>query len=337
MALDESFSRRLLSATPGDLEIFVHHLVSLETTKYLDHDRYGGSGDMGRDVVGFLTRSRHEGEWHNFQCKQYRRPLGPAYILEELGKLFYYASRGHFILPSKYVFVVPNNFSQPARDLLDRKTELKHRFLDEWDIHCIAKITKGVRIPLDDAIREKIESFDFNGVESWEHGKLLTLPNATYAAAKTFGDDPGEAPRGVVPDMVDLLSEHYGEQLRNVYSEHDGHDYQDAAAVLAHPEHGEDFQMHRRRYFDAVEFERHFSIKVDQKNVDEYRENLLATVRDTYASTSGLVRVRSVMNAAGAARVGGLFDRHSRVTAMVRQGTCHVFANEGTMPWWKKE
>jgi hypothetical protein len=337
MVFDENFSRRLLSATADGLEIFILHLVSLETTTYLDHDRYGGSGDMGRDVVGFLTKHRHEGEWHNFQCKQYRRPLGPAYVFEELGKLFYFASRGHFILPSKYVFVVPNNFSQPARDLLDRKSELKRRLIEEWDVHCAAKITKSSHVSLDDAIREKIESFDFTAVESWEHGKILTLPNAVYASAKAFGDDPGDAPHGVVPEVVDLLSEHYGEQLRNVYSENDGCDYQDAAAILAHPDHGEDFQLHRRRYFDAIEFERHFSVKVDRKNVDEYRENMLASVRDVYASALGLARVRSVMQAAGAARVGGLFDRHSRVTAMVRQGTCHIFANEGTMPWWKEK
>jgi hypothetical protein len=335
MAFDESFSRRLLSATATDLEIFIHHLVSLETAKYLDHDRYGGSGDMGRDVAGFLTKHRHEGEWHNFQCKQYRRPLSASYLFEELGKLFYYSSRGHFILPSRYVFVAPNNFAQPARDLLDRKSEMKRRLVEEWDTRCATKITKGVHIPMDDAIREKIEAFDFSAIESWEHGKILTLPNAVYAAAKTFGDDPGDAPRGVVPDTVDPLSEHYGEQLRNVYCEHDGHLYPDAAALLAHPDHGEDFELHRRRYFDAIEFERHFSVKVDRKNVDEYRENMIATVTDVYRSTFGLARVRSVMNAAGVARVGGLFDRHSRVTTLVRQGTCHVFANEGTMPWWK--
>uniref|UniRef100_Q07NV2 ABC-three component systems C-terminal domain-containing protein n=1 Tax=Rhodopseudomonas palustris (strain BisA53) TaxID=316055 RepID=Q07NV2_RHOP5 len=335
MALDESFSRRLMAATAADLEIFVHHLVALETTKYVDHDRYGASGDMGRDVAGFLTIRRHEGEWHNFQCKQYRRPLNASYLFEELGKLFYYSSRGHFILPSRYVFVVPNNFSQPARDLLDRKSELKRLLLDEWDERCARRISKGANIPLDDAIREKIVSFDFDSVESWEHGKLLTNRNAVFAAAKTFGDDPGDAPRGLVPEHVDLRSEHYGEQLRNIYSEHDGHVYSDVAAVLAHPDHGEDFQLHRRRYFDAIEFDRYFSIKVDRKHVDEFRENMFAAVTDVYKSSSGLTRVRSVMSTAGAARIGGLFDRHSRVTALVRQGTCHVFANEGTMPWWK--
>jgi hypothetical protein len=43
--------------------------------EYLEVQRFTGPGDMGRDVVGYLTRSRHEGPWHNYQCKQYGRSL----------------------------------------------------------------------------------------------------------------------------------------------------------------------------------------------------------------------------------------------------------------------
>lgn len=337
MPLDEVFLRRLSAASDKTLEIFVHHLVSLETQTYRDHDSYGGSGDKGRDVAAFLTDRRHEGEWHNFQCKHYRRPLGPDYILLELGKTFYHASEGAFILPSRYVFVVPGNLSAPARELFDHKSRMKQAFVEGWDAHCSKKIVKGVTVPFSDTIRTLVESFDFDCVVAWESSKIMTLPNVTYAAAKAFGDDPGDAPQGAVPETVDLQSEHYGEQLRMVYSENDGREYADAAAILTHEEHGEDFQMHRRRYFDAVEFERFFSDKVGRETVDEYRDNLQSAVHEAYRSGAGLSRVRAVMDAAGSARVGGLFDRHSRVTARVRQGTCHVFANELSMPWWKKK
>lgn len=312
-------------------------MVSLDVQTYRDHELYGGTGDKGRDVAGFLTERRHEGEWHNFQCKHYSRPLGPDYILLELGKMFYHASEGEFILPSKYVFVVPGNLTAPAMKLFDQKSEMKSALVDGWDARCSKKIVKGTTIALGDKISGLIESFDFHCVEAWGSSKIMTLPNVVYAAAKTFGDDPGDAPAGRVPEEVDLSSEHYGEQLRMVYSEHDGCEYGDAAAILAHPDHGADFRDHRRRYFDAVEFERHFSAMLDRKHVDEYRDNLLASVRDVYLSNSGLQRVRAVMTAAGAARIGGLFDKHSRTTALVRQGSCHVFANEGTMPWWKKK
>ncbi|RST85486.1 hypothetical protein EJC49_15470 [Aquibium carbonis] len=337
MPLDEAFLRRLAAASDKTLEIFVHHLVSLETATYRDHECYGGSGDKGRDVAGFLTDRRHEGEWHNFQCKQYRRPLGADYILLELGKMFHHASEGAYILPSKYVFVVPGNLSAPARALMDRKSALKAELLQNWETHCARRIVKGGSIPLTAAIQELIEQFDFNCVEAWESSRIMTLPNVVFAAAKAFGDDPGDAPYGVVPADVDLRSEHYGEQLRMVYSEHDGRDYPDAASVLAHEEHGEDFQIHRRRYFDAVEFERYFTDKVGRQHIDAFREDLRSAVHESYRSSTGLGRVRAVMDAAGRANLGGLFGRHGRVTHMVRQGTCHVFANEQKLPWWKKK
>lgn len=337
MPLDEAFLRRLSAASDKTLEIFVHHLVSLDTKTYRDHDCYGGSGDKGRDVAGFLTDRRHDGEWHNFQCKQYRRPLGADYVLLELGKIFHHAAQGAFILPSRYVFVVPGNLSASARTLIDRKDLLKKALLEGWETHCAKKIVKGVSIPLDEGIREAIESFNFDCVEAWESGRMLTLPNVVFAAAKAFGDDPGDAPQGVVPAMVDLRSEHYGEQLRMVYSEHDGRDYPDAAAILAHEEYGEELQMQRRRYFDAVEFDRFFTDRVGREHVEEFRDDLKSAVYETYASGAGLGRVRAVMDAAGRVKVGGLFERHSRVTIRVRQGTCHVFANEQMMPWWKKK
>lgn len=337
MPLDEAFLRRLAAASDKTLEIFVHHLVSLETGIYRDHDCYGGSGDKGRDVAGFLTHRRHEGEWHNYQCKQYRRPLGADYILLELGKMFHHAAEGAYILPTRYVFVVPGNLSTPARALMDRKSLLKSTLVGDWDTNCSKKIVKGKSIPLTAAIEALIESFDFDCVEAWESARIMTLPNVALAAAKAFGDDPGDAPFGVVPEDVDLSSEHYGEQLRMVYSENDGRDYPDAAAVLSHEEHGEDFQLHRRRYFDAVEFQRYFTDRVGREHIDAFRDELKSAVHESYRSSAGLGRVRAVMDAAGRANVGGLFGRHGRVTFRVRQGTCHVFANEQTMPWWKKK
>ncbi|MGB3501048.1 MAG: hypothetical protein WBA44_05440 [Mesorhizobium sp.] len=195
MPLDEAFLRRLSAASDKTLEIFVHHLVSLDTKTYRDHDCYGGSGDKGRDVAGFLTDRRHDGEWHNFQCKQYRRPLGADYVLLELGKIFHHAAQGAFILPSRYVFVVPGNLSASARTLIDRKDLLKKALLEGWETHCAKKIVKGVSIPVDEGIREAIESFNFDCVEAWESGRMLTLPNVVFAAAKAFGDDPGDAPQ----------------------------------------------------------------------------------------------------------------------------------------------
>jgi len=60
-----------ITALPDErLEAFVSDWLANRTKDYFARERWSGAGDMGRDVVGYVTSRRHEGEWHNFQCKQ---------------------------------------------------------------------------------------------------------------------------------------------------------------------------------------------------------------------------------------------------------------------------
>lgn len=60
---------------PDQFEEFVKEWVPTQGAKYDLVERQGGAGDHGIDVAGFLTQAKLEGEWHNYQCKQYRRDL----------------------------------------------------------------------------------------------------------------------------------------------------------------------------------------------------------------------------------------------------------------------
>jgi hypothetical protein len=56
---------------------------------YKGVERFGGPGDMGRNVVGWTTDSKCVGTWDNVQCKHLNRALGPANLWPELGKIFW--------------------------------------------------------------------------------------------------------------------------------------------------------------------------------------------------------------------------------------------------------
>ena len=56
-------------------EEFVLEWVDALRTRYDRVERCGGPGDMGRDVIGFLS-SEHD-LWDNYQCKHYGAPLAP--------------------------------------------------------------------------------------------------------------------------------------------------------------------------------------------------------------------------------------------------------------------
>jgi len=71
------YSRDILALNDAELERFVlRWLQVMSNPKYHSTQRFAGAGDMGRDVVGFLTKARHQGPWHNYQCKQLGRNLG---------------------------------------------------------------------------------------------------------------------------------------------------------------------------------------------------------------------------------------------------------------------
>ena len=98
----------LIRTLPADrLENFVNDWVAQRCKDYRGHELWRGTGDMGRDVTGYLTEKRMEGPWHNFQCKQLSKRLSESSAFIELGKIFMHSAAGAFSLPSSYTFVAP--------------------------------------------------------------------------------------------------------------------------------------------------------------------------------------------------------------------------------------
>src|SRR3546814_10316887 len=113
----EDFCRRWVSGRSGCFEV----------------KRFGQAGDMGRDVVGFCAPQRHEGNWDNYQCKQYRGKVGTAEGILAVGKIFYWASQGHFTVPRTFYFVAPNGRSE------EHTSELQSLMRISYAVFCLKK------------------------------------------------------------------------------------------------------------------------------------------------------------------------------------------------------
>lgn len=74
MAFNED--RRILNLTDSELEDLIKKWLAKVADTYAGFERPTASADMGRDAVGFLSIRRYDGEWHNYQCKQLKAPLG---------------------------------------------------------------------------------------------------------------------------------------------------------------------------------------------------------------------------------------------------------------------
>ena len=328
--------RQILAMTDTDLEQFVRDWVELKKKEYVEIERFTGPGDRGRDVVGYLTKQRHEGPWHNYQCKQYGKPIPLSVGLSEIGKLLYYASRGEFTPPTGFYFVAPRNVARTLRALISKPSELKAALLDQWDDHCATKIIDKQTVSLDAKLKKVIKQWDFSQVSVVTVDRLLADPAGHAVMVKWFGKDPGEAPVGKAPPEVGKDEMPYVRQLLDAYGERETQAYEDHEAIKDHTEFATHLAMQRERFFDADAFSRFYRDNTMSEEIDVLNNDMLHGVIDVHGGKheDSLSRCDAVMAQAANVHPSGVLSRYARVP--VKQGICHHFANSGRLLWRKK-
>lgn len=327
--------RLILSLPDDELEKFVRMWVELRKG-YVEVQRFTGAGDMGRDVVGYLTQSRHEGPWHNYQCKQYGRAVQLNVGLLEIGKILYYAYRGEFTPPTTYFFVAPRGVARTLRSLIAKPNEFKATLIAKWDQCCADHITKTEAVKLNSGLMAFVNVWNFSKVTVLSVDEILNDPAGTAAMAKWFGKDPGPAPVGMAPAEVQAHEMPYVQQLLDAYGERDHAKFKQHEDVKFHDEFGPHLDMQRERFFDADAFSRFYRDNTMSEEIETLRTDMLHGVVDIHRAThaDSLSRVDAVMAQAATVAPSGVLARHARVP--VKQGICHHFANEGRLKWRKK-
>jgi hypothetical protein len=332
-AVSMGFHRDILALDDEDLERFVRDWIARKTSDYVEVQRFSGAGDLGRDIVGFLTDRRHEGPWHNYQCKQYGRTLATSSALLELGKILYHSDSGEFTPPTAYFFVAPRGMGRDLEKLVFNPSELRTALIDRWNAVCARKIVTGQTIALEGSLLALVNAFDFGQVKRLTVDDILGDETAAPVLAKWFGADPGPAPRGIVPSDVDVREQLYLGQLIDAYGERAGSPFDDHVAVGDHPEFGEHLQDQRKRFFEADAFNRFYRDNTLEEDLEALHDDVYHGVSGHYRGNHGdtLGRIDAVMSQAAAVTPGGLLARHARVP--VKQGFCHHFANDGKFVW----
>ena len=76
--------------SPEEWEEFRKEWLDTKKEQYFKIEKYGGSGDMGRDVVAYITDPKENTEsyeWECYQCKHYDKALMPSNVWVEFGKI----------------------------------------------------------------------------------------------------------------------------------------------------------------------------------------------------------------------------------------------------------
>ncbi len=333
--IDSRYDRQILSLGDADLERFVRDWVESKgrSASYCEYTRFGGPGDKGRDVVGFLSAARHEGSWHNYQCKQYNRALPTANGIREIGKILYYSCCGHFTAPDKYFFVTPKGVNKNLEDLIYKPRAFQETILDGWDKYCGNRISTNENIALSKELKEFIEAYDFSKISRLDLDDILNDQDVRPVLAKWFGADPGPPPRGVVPDEIQDSELTYIMQLLDAYGDRMGVAYSSYHEISEHPEYEHHLIRQRERFHDAEAFKRFYRDNTESEVVHAFEEDVYHGVIETCNAShlDRLACVDSVMKQAANTIVSGTLARHARTP--VKQGVCHHFANENRLRW----
>lgn len=288
---------------------------------------------MGRDVVEFLSKKKHEGPWHNYQCKQYGRKLPTETAILEIGKILYYAYQGEFSVPVRYFFVAPRGVNRNLEKLIYNPSQFKAKLIDGWGQYCSTKIIDGSSIPLDGGLKAFICAFDFSTIERFTLDNILKDAYITPVLHKWFGEELGPAPKGQTPAEVQDSELPYIKQLVGAYSQRCGQTFADYKEVEKNQEYSVHLSLQRERFYDADAFKRFYRDNTEPDVLDSFEKDIYHGVIDMFNAEhkDSLARVNAVMTQASNVQAVGPLAKYARVP--IKQGVCHHLANEGDLKW----
>ncbi|WP_445151376.1 ABC-three component system protein [Baekduia sp. Peel2402] len=323
--------RRLKIMPSEELESLVlHWLDETRRPRYTRLLRAGGTGDMGRDVIGYLTADP-AGAWDNYQCKHYATPLVASHILTELGKLVYYSSQGAYCVPDNYFFVAPKGVSEKTRLWLADPEQVRTRLIDGWKKYC-AKLC-----PLTE-IRDQLTGFAFPPLDVIKGEDIILSFKGKPSYAAFFGGGLAK-PRPEVktpPDEVEQTELGYIGCLVEAYEEHSSGAVSDRAGADSHATYGPHLRGSRRDFYCAESL-REFSKDVlvaENEQYAELQQQLLDGIEPVVQSAfaTGYDRVLGVTAHATTVELSD-HPLAPEVRPSDRKGICHQLANDGRVRW----
>lgn len=299
--------------------------------QYQRVERCGGAGDLGRDVVAFVSDT----EWHNYQCKHYKDPLQPNQIILELGKLCYYIHEKAFSAPTRYLFIAPQGAGNSLSQLFKKPNDLRARLIKEWESKCEANITSTKKVPLTGELLGLVETFDFGIISYVPPLDLLEQHRTTpWHAARFPGGLPARPPTAVPPIDGETFESPYIERLLEAYSDHKGQPLTAADLPSHRALHGHLLRS-RERFFHAEalrNFSRdNFPPGQFEALQEEFFDGVIDNVEDS-SHTDGFVRVKTTTTMAQQ-----LNPTNNALCAVLgtkdKAGICHQLADDDRLKW----
>lgn len=330
---------RLKTFDANSWEDVTLELVSYWKTQYSRVVRCGGGGDMGRDVIAY----HHEtpGEYENYQCKHYQKPVNLAQGVLEIGKLFYYTQRGEFTLPIRYYFVAPQGLSTDFLKHINDKDKLKAALISRWDRDCKSKITstRGEDIELESDLLDFINSADFSFFDHLPPIKIIELHKNTDFYAQRFGGTVRQRPK--IPNPPGNLEPNeivYTSELLKAFADAKGVEEVRSESLTPESDYKAEYDSARRNFYAAEDLEK-FSRdwlpnNCYQELVDECYEGVSPTIMSKFPN--GFERYLATNKQAISINYGS-HPLSPYIKVQDKKGMCHQLVNAKRICWIKRK
>lgn len=326
---------RVRTFSPNDWEEFIEEWATSLAKSYKKVRRFGGSGDLGVDIAGFVTDAGFQGAWDNYQCKRYDHPLRPGDVWLEIGKIVYYAHLKEYVPPRMHYFVCSQGIGTSLEKLLNDPDKLKAQARANWEKHCKTGITDTCAVSLEGKLLAYFDAFDFKIFSSKSLLELIAGHATTgYHAVRFGGGLPLRPAPGAPPAEPAAEESRYIRQLLDAYGDHLGASLATPADLKSNPALSKDFLRQRERFYHAESLRNFARDTVPEGTFDALQDEVHHGVVDVCEGThaNGFERMKATV--AQAAQVALTSNALAPATkAQDRQGICHQLANDDRLTW----
>ena len=332
---------RIKLMSPDEWEVLIEEW--LETTKKYDSskiERLGGSGDIGIDVIAFVTNPTENPtnyKWDCYQCKRYDKPLAPSSMWIEFAKIIYYSFIKEYPVPQKYYLIGTNDIGTSLKKYFIDTKKLKDELKKQWKAKCEKEITKTTAVVLEGKFLAYFDKFDFSIFEKINPKIIVEGHKAHSNHLLRFG---GGLPSRIaikIPSIETDEKLRYVEQLVKAYDS-------DSTSVIEEVEHieGSKYDRHfkdsRKSFYKAEELRALTRDNLTEDIFEEFKEDVYDGIinKSEEDFENGYKKVKEVESEASKI----IIDSNPLTEACRpadKKGACHHLVNDEKISWIEDE
>lgn len=325
------------SYSDEEWEAFIEEWLEIKKADYLEIEKLGGAGDMGRDVVAYINKKNPNYEWDCYQCKHYKNSLTPSDIWVEFGKIIYYSFIKKYPKPRKYYLVAPRDVGTKLSDLLNNHINLKSELISAWDDKCKTKITT-TDINLSGDFLDYFNHFDFSIFGRVQVKDVIKEHIKHPNHIRSFGGGlPSREKVETIPSSVQSYEVKYTKQLTLAYnSDKETNSFKNPGDFKDNTTYQGHFNRARESFHNAEQLRNFSRDNLGQDVFENLQEEIYERVVDIVDDDikNGFKKVKEV-EAKAMELIIESNPLKARCIVADKKGICHQLVNNNRFIWIK--